>query len=202
MVSPTAMAKTSIAGSGLGTGLSVASALMGGSSSSKQYAYQAGIAQMNKKIALQNADYAREAGEGEAQAFGTKAAYRQGEIRTTQAASGLNVNSGSNLEVQQSQAKVDAQDMSTIRDNAARRAYGYETEAVNQEAKANAYKMAAKNAKTEGFLGAATSLVSGATSVASKWTQGQQLGLWGEGETSAQTLSDPWTGLREGKYGG
>lgn len=201
MVSPTTMAQMSLVGSGAGTGLSMASALLGGKSSSKTYMYQAGVAEVNKKIALQNADFARETGEKEAQSFGTKVAYRRGDIKVNQAASGLNVNSGSNLEVQRSQELTDATDMATIRDSAARRAYGFETEAASQDAQSKAYKSAAKNAKTSGFIGAMTSLVGGATSVADKWTQGKQLGLWG-GSEATQTLNDPWEGLRTGAYGG
>src|SRR5712691_9203333 len=76
------------------------------SAQANMYQYQAGVAQINKNIQLQNADYARKAGEVEAQESGMATRFRVGEIKTAQAGKGLDVDSGSAVEVRESQVEV------------------------------------------------------------------------------------------------
>src|ERR1700744_3774500 len=72
----------------------------------QSYNYQAGVAQINSKIDLQNADYARSQGETQAMQYGLKAGQTAANIKNQQAASGLDVNSGSAVAVQQSQRTI------------------------------------------------------------------------------------------------
>lgn len=167
-----------------------AGALQSGSAKAGMYTYQSGVAAANQKIALANADYVREAGEKEALSYGMKARFQQGKIVATQGASGLDVNSGSAQDVQAGQRTVTGMDLATIRENAARKAYGYDVEASKYGAESGAYTMAASDAKSAGRLGAITSLLSGVSSVASKWTQGQSVGLFGAGGAGG---GDPMT---------
>ena len=153
-------------------------------SQSQMYMYQAGIAQLNERIALQNRDYALAAGETEAGMYGMKARQQGGAIKAGQAASGLDVNSGSAVDVQRSQKQVADMDMAQIRNNAARAAYGYAVESKNQKAQGAMYTAASRNsteaaalAKQSGAIDAKASLVSGASSVASKWLQAGQMGI-------------------------
>lgn len=153
-----------------------------GESTASMYQYQAGVAQMNKKIALQNADYARVTGEVEAQGSGMKTRALVGEIKAHQGASNIDVNSGSGVAVRDSQLEVGYQNQSIIRSNAARKAYGYEVEAAQAESQSQIYTMAARGSKTGGYIGAISSLIGGAGSVADKWYQyGSKYGDSGAG---------------------
>jgi hypothetical protein len=166
---------TSIFGSLLGA----AGAQQQGKAQSAQYGYQAGMALINKQIAEQNANYAATTGEMTARDVGMKGAQQEGQIIASQASSGLDVNSGSAKQVQKSQSTISQLDMDTIRMNAAKTAYDYETQAQSRGASAQMDLMAGTDASKAAGLNVTSSLVGGASSVASKWLQGNQMGLWG-----------------------
>jgi hypothetical protein len=133
--------------------------------------YQAGLSQLRAKIDKQNADYAFAAGETEAQRFGMQARERMGAITAHQAASGIDLGSGSSVKVREGQQLVTDIDMAQIRNNAARKAYGFEVEATTDAAQAGLYSKAASDASMAGGIKALGSLVSGSASVADKWYQ-------------------------------
>jgi uncharacterized membrane protein YgcG len=164
-----------------GAGISAYGAVQSADAQSKQYQYKAGVATLNSQIALQNRDLALASGQTEEQQYGMQAAQRMGAIRAGAGASGIDVGSGSKAAVQSSQQYVTGIDQTTIYNNAARKAYGYEVESAEDIAEVGADTAAASNAKQAGDISAAASLVSGAGSVASKWTQGSSGGLFGGG---------------------
>lgn len=164
--------------------LSANAAASKGYATQRMYNYQAGIAKVNSLINQQNSDYASVTGEIKAAQYGMKAAQQQGLIRVNQAASGIDVNSGSAAEVQASQDKVNRMDMDQIRANAAKTAYDYRVAADNDLRQAGLYTLAGQNAAAAGEMDRTSSLISTATSVSSKWLQGSQMGLWGGGSTS------------------
>jgi Tfp pilus assembly protein FimV len=139
------------------------------------FGYQAGVANLNSQIALQNRDYALSTGETEAKRYGMQAAQRMGAIRAGIGASGIDIGSGSKADVQTSQQAVSRIDLDQIRNNAARKAYGFEVEATQDTAQANLYTKAASDAKSAGEIKALGSLISGAASVADKWYQGSSV---------------------------
>lgn len=132
----------------------------------------------NSQVAKRNAAYASEAGELQAGKYGLGAAARMGQIKASQASSGLDVNSGSALQVQKSQQLVTGIDLDQIRSNAAKTAYNYNVEAVQDKNQAQLYTMAGSNAAAAGQLGMETSLISGAGSVASKWLAASKGGMF------------------------
>lgn len=132
----------------------------------------------NSQVALQNAALAREQGEAQTMNYGLGASARMGQIKASQASSGLDINSGSALQVQKSQQLVSDIDMDRIRSNAAKTAYNFDVEAVQDRNQAQLYTMAGANAAQAGQISANASLISGAGSVASKWFQAQQSGLF------------------------
>jgi hypothetical protein len=168
--------------------------------------YQAGVAKMNQQIALQQADYARSVGEVEAEESGMKTRAEVGMTKATQAASGLNVNTGSAVDVRSSMVELGAFDQNTIRANAAKVAWGYDIEATQDEAQSSLYTMTAatqRMAATAATTGAQMtraalpleerayglagkagdistfgSIVNAGSSVASKWLAGSEKGLW------------------------
>lgn len=150
-----------------------------GQAKSNAATYQMQVAQNNKIIADRNAQYALATGETEAQIMGMKTRAQIGQTRATQAAHGLDVNSGSNLAVRESEASIGSFNEMMIRSNAKKTAYGFEVEGVNQLNQAAISKMAAENAETEGYIGAASSLLGGASSVSDKWMKFGQQGVPG-----------------------
>ena|SRR5882757_386847 len=178
MADPLTIAGIGMGASAAGSILGAFGAEQGGQAQSQMYQYQAAIAQMNSKIAKQNADYTRAVGEVQAQQSGMKTRAQVGQTVATQGASGLDVNKGSNVAVRQSETEIGQYEQTVIRSNAAKKAYGYEVEAASDTAQANLDTMAASQAEKAGDIGALSSLLGGASSVSSKWLQGRQIGLF------------------------
>jgi hypothetical protein len=169
----------------VGLGANVAGGILGalgaqgqGESQQQMYNYKAQVSKINADINRQNAAWARTKGEKEATQYGMKAAQQRGQIRAAQGASNLDVNSGSAKEVQRSQEKIKDIDMSTIRENAAKIAYDYETKAVMDENQAGLDTMAGSFAKKAGNMKALESIIGSVSTVSSKWSQGSSIGLW------------------------
>lgn len=174
----------------------------------KAYMYKAGIAEMNKKVKLQDADYARWAGETEAQQSGMKTRFNISTAKAKQAGSGLEVDFGSPSAVRDSILEIGQYDQSMIRTNAAKKAYGFQVEAATAEADKTLNEMAAEKsttaamfarqgageaadtAETAGHVGAMKSILGASSSVASKWIQGSSLGMTGGGTGHS---SNPWS---------
>lgn len=168
---------------GLGTSLiggltSAFGASQKGAADSAMYGYQASVARMNQQIAIQNAGYAQVAGGSASLQAGLKAGANKAAIRVAQSGSGINLNSGSAKQVQEDTTKLAVMDQNTIRTNYARRAYGYLSEGANKGAEAEGNMMAASNAEKAGDINAVSSILGGASSVSSKWLQGNQMGMW------------------------
>lgn len=160
-----------------------------GQAQAQAYQYQAGVAQMNQQISMQNANWASMAGEVTAQESGLKTRYEIGEEKSIQSGSGIRVDSGSATDVRVSQDEIGQQDQALIRSNAAHAAYGFQTEAAQEDAQANLDEMAASKSKTAGIIGGIGSILGGAASVSSKWLQGNQQGIFGGQPTAASSTS-------------
>jgi hypothetical protein len=130
----------------------------------------------NSQVAKQNEAFAREQGELSAGRYGIGASSRLGQIKASQASSGIDVNSGSALQIQKSQQMVTDIDLDQIRSNAAKTAYNFSVESVQDQNQAKLYTMAGSNAAAAGSINAQASLISGAGSVASKWLAANQVG--------------------------
>ena len=175
----------------IGMGASLAGGIMGAVGAEKtaaaqqqMYNYQAGIAQINSKIDLQNADYARNVGEIQATNYGIKAAQELGNIKTAQSASNIDVNSGSAVDVRTSQSKVAQMDLTQIRSNAAKTAYDFDVKSTMDLNQSTLDIMGGENAKQAGDINAMSSIIGSVGSVSSKWMQGNQAGMWGSGSGS------------------
>ena len=182
-----------LVGTGVGTYMSYEGAQAKGQADqaqalyqAQQKQYQAAIALMNKRIALQNADYDIAAGETKAQESGMQTRATLGEAKVTQAASGLDVNVGSAVDVRESIADIGAENTGIVRANAARAAYGERVNAANADAQSQLLTTAAsndviagQNARRAGDISATASLIGGATSVATKWSQASSAGVFG-----------------------
>lgn len=163
----------------LGTAMSAGAAASQAQSQTAMYNYQAGIALQNQQIQTQNEQYALNSGEANTAQSGMATRARVGGIVAAQAASGFQVGTGTNADVQQSQEAVGLTDQTTIRSNAAKAAYDYDIGAVQAGEQASAYSASAANASAAGNLNVDASIIGGVSSVSSKWLQGTQSGLFG-----------------------
>lgn len=133
--------------------------------------YQAAVAAQNAQIAKQNAEFERKSGEQQAQTEGLKDKAQIGGIIADEGASGLDITTGSKKGVIGSQQKLATYNEEIIRNNSARKAYDYETQAFNYEAQQGLFKLQASSARTGGMLSAFGSLLGTAGSVGQKWYQ-------------------------------
>lgn len=147
--------------------------------------YQSQVALNNQIVAQRNADYAIAAGQTRATANSMKTAQVLGQQKAQQAANGVDVNSGSPLDIRASTAELGQLDTLTILNEAANRAAGYKATAANFGAesdldliKASSYDTAAKYDKSSGEYAVAGSLISSASSFSDKWANYQQKGVF------------------------
>lgn len=160
----------------IGAATSALGTIVGGVAQANQANYQAQVADNNAKIAKQNATSAEEAGRVEAQAQSQKGAAIEGSIIASQAANGIDVNTGSAVDVQKSQRETDALDTANVMRNADLSAYGYRTQASNYQAQAGLDRSQASFAPISAAIGATGSFLGNASSIGSKWTGLQTTG--------------------------
>lgn len=182
MGSPSQIGGAGIGATAGGSILSAFGSIGSGIANKDMYDYQSSIANLNKQIDLQNAEFSRQTGEQQAFQYGLKASQQMGQIKVAQASSGFDVNSGSAVAVRASQGKLNQLDNDIIRSNAAKTAYGYTEQATVAGAQADLYSMAGRNSMAAGVIGAGSSILGGAGSVSSMWLQGQRVGLFGAGD--------------------
>lgn len=141
--------------------------------------YNAYIQKQNAAIATQNQNIASQSGEAQAGISEQKTRATSGAIQANQAASGVDVNSGSAVDARQSTAELGELDALTIRSNATREAYGYETQVVSDKANANLDEFEAKNDETAGYIQAAGTVLGSLDSAASNFAKFQMAGGFG-----------------------
>lgn len=156
----------------IGGVVSAIGAIQQGKAQADAARYQAQVARNNEIIANQQAARERQEGVIEAQTTDLKSAQLIGKQKAILGASGVDINTGSPLAVQESQAGLARLDALTIQANHERKAWGFDIEAANKKAQSQLYYMQAKNAEDAATLGAFSSILGGAGSVASKWNAG------------------------------
>ena len=171
----------------LGTLLGAKGEATSGQAQQEQLLFRAGLANINAKIAEQNANYAVDQGEMQAGKYGLEARARAGQIKAAQASSNLDVNTGSAKQVQESQHTVSQIDLNQIRTNANKVAWDYEAQANQFKAQSMMDTKAAGDVGKATGINIAQSFISGGASVASKWLAGRQQGLWGGDSSGGNT---------------
>lgn len=116
------------------------------------------LAEMQREDALNRGSLEEDRARGE-----TAQAIASG--RASAAAQGIDVNSGSAVAVRASQQLVGDIDATTIRNNAAREAWGYDVEAANQRMQGKLALLAGENEAAQDRLGSYSTLLSGAVGV-------------------------------------
>lgn len=147
-----------------------------GQAQKQQADYQAAVARNNEQIANNYAkmDMDKAAQDQQNQDMKTKAMV--GNQLSAQGASGLDVGSGSLVDVRTSSAELGKLDSLTAYNNGEKTAYGDKVKATNFAADAQLDKTKGENSMLAGYIGAGSSILGGASSVSSKWSTYSRLG--------------------------
>ena len=153
---------------GLNAGLSALSAQNQASAQKSAYNYNAQVAANNAIIASQQRSAALQKGQADAQQAELKQSQLAGQQRAAMAANGVDLNSGSAIDVQASTKYLGLQDVNTIQSNAARTAWGYDVQGMNDTATANLLKSQADNINPAGIgaMAAVSSILGSASQYA------------------------------------
>jgi hypothetical protein len=129
----------------LGVAASTGGAIAGADAAMRQGDYQKQIYDENARISQIQSDDALRRSEEMAGRVRANARKVQGSQRAAYAAQGIDVNSGSAIDVQDETMTMGEQDAMTVSNNAWREAWGYRVEAHNATMKGELAKAAAKN---------------------------------------------------------
>ena len=146
--------------------------------------YNAQVAANNAAIANQNATASLTAGASaqETQAVQTRA--QVGGEMAAQAASGLDVDSGTAVNVRSSAAELGQMSGMNISYNAARQALGYQATAGSEEAESQLDVMQGEQASTAGMFGMGSSILGGLSGAASEGLTFQRTGAFSSGSNT------------------
>ncbi len=185
-------ASLSLAAGVVGAGTSAIGTITSGQASASNARYQSQVAANNAIIAEQNANYAAAAGAQRAGTASMRNAARVGAIKAGQAASGIDVNSGSAVDVQRSERESGQLSALTEENNALLQAYGYRAAAVSDTAQSKLLQQEARQATTGSVLAAGGGLLGNASALGYRWNSGTNSGntgntWWGEPITDVQS---------------
>lgn len=136
----------------VGAGLAVVGGVQQARAAKAAGEYAAEVDEQNAKIGRQQADQARQIGNMEEERQMRRVRAAVASQRAAQAANGLDVNSGTALDLQAETAGFGAADALNIRANALRQAWGFEVGAVNDINSASAARAGGRNAATGTLL--------------------------------------------------
>jgi hypothetical protein len=168
MCEPTTIAIASLALTAVGTGASFLGQMNQQAAAGAQQSYLAQQARQRQMIADQQANDAKQRGEVNVQRQRDITAQRIGTQRAALAAQGTDLE-GSPTDILGDTARSGEFDALTLRNNAAREAYGYQVQGAGFGADA-----AMRESFQPSYLGAGASLLTGASSLADKWTKFKQ----------------------------
>jgi len=171
-----------------GTAVSAVTGAVGAISSagaqSAQANYQAQVARNNQQIAAQNAAYVAQQGAVRAQTEDMRNRQILGAIGAAQAASGVDIGTGTPVQVRRGAEQVGRFNTESIYQQDLLRSIGYTEQSQAYGAQAAADAAAARSARTAGYIGAGSSLLGGASSFAAKWARFQDIGAFDTGSSS------------------
>lgn len=140
---------------------------------------EATISGINSKIASLQSSETLESGDLSASREELKSKQVQGSILASQGASGVDVGSGSSALVRNAAGAVGIQDALTIRNNAQRQAFGFQTQALEESAKGEFAQLTAKAQSDQDILNGGLEAIRGPLGIAAnalKWQRYEQGG--------------------------
>jgi hypothetical protein len=144
-----------------------------GQAQSAAAAYQAQVAQNNANIARQNASMESQAGEIAVTNQGLKTRATVGKEKAYAGTSGVTTGAGSEEAVQGGTRMMGMLDALTTRSNAVKKAWASEVQATSDEAQSKLYDFQSETSAIGGDIGAAGSLLSGASTVGGNFIKWQ-----------------------------
>lgn len=181
------MGAVAMAAQGAGQLLSGIGGLQTANSNAESAHYSAMQSWANAKIAAKNAEIAGQAGAEQAAMESQKGRAVFGSIKTNQAASGIDVNTGSAAATQVSAQEISKLDAMTIRSNAAKEAYGYKVQESEFNQQGDMYRQEAKNDRLAGVIGLAGTFLGSAASDITGYEKYLQQGGLGGGDDGSST---------------
>src|SRR6202021_3155278 len=154
-----------------GAGISAYGTAEAGQAQANAANYNAGVAANNGAIGNNSTAYSVAAGQEATSTQSRKNAAVSGKIKATQAASGVDVNTGSAVDVQKSQRETGELDSETVLNNSELQAYGYRSQATGFQATSQLETEEAEQAPIGADLSAAGGLLGSASSLGLKWSQ-------------------------------
>lgn len=166
----------SLGATALSGAVGAAGAIKQGNAEASAAKYNAGVAETNAAQATQNALLASQAGSEQGFISSQRTRSEVGSILANQGASGVDVNSGSALDVRSSARELGELDALTVRSNATRQAYGYQTTATSEEGQAKLDKADATSDLTAGYINSGSTLLGSAGTAATNFAKYQLAG--------------------------
>ena len=163
------MAAIGLGMSAVGTVAQMYGQYQAGQAGAQAARYQAAVARNNAIVSGYNAQQALDQGDAAVTQSQMKTRSLIGAQRAALAANGVDVNSGSALDVQSDSAMLGQLDALTLRYNAQTKANAYLSQAGQYIAQGGLFDQQAGSALDASLIGMGTSLLSGASSVGDKW---------------------------------
>lgn len=186
-----------IVGTIASTTMGVVSSVQSANAQKAQYNYQAQVAKKNAEIAQNNADQKRQEGIEEARQQRIKTLQAVGSQQAAMAANGIDVSSGTALDVIEDTAASGELDALTTRYNYETQALAYEQQANNFNNQASLDTFAGQNAYKSGMINAVGTGFKGlgdTASVASKWySNNSSTNIKTKNKVSGGIIGDPIT---------
>ncbi|CCG40162.1 virion core protein, T7 gp14 family [Magnetospirillum molischianum] len=196
-ITASAVAIGALALSAIGTGMSVYGQIQQGEQQKKMADYQAAVGEQNAKISDRAAQDAEERGRVAEQQQRLKTSQTIGTQRSALASSGVQVDSGSALDVVSDSSMLGEMDALTVRQNAEREAYQYKVQAYSSRTQSGMSTLAGKNAASNAAWGAGSTLIGGLGSVAMTGAKLNSLGAFGSGTTTFSGSNKVSSGLTD-----
>ena len=187
------IASTMYAGMGISAIGAITNAISQSSAEKAQGAYESSIAGANAEIAGVQERQALETGDIQASRENLKTQQTVGAERAAQGASGVDVASGSSALVRTGTEGIGAQDELTIRNNAARQAWGYQTQAIQDTYQGKFAQLTATAQSTQSLLTGGLTAVSGPLAIESNYLRfARYMGVGGSDQVNSQNVPAPY----------
>lgn len=152
-----------------------------GQSANKQAQYSATISRRNAVMAERAAVDALDKGTRDEASIRMQYKQLKGRQRAAFAANGVVVDQGSALDIVMDTVALGEYDAITTRNNAAKEAFNLREQGDQFNSQAWMQTLAGRDAQTAGYIGAGSTLLSGASTVADKWYQYREISAKGTG---------------------
>lgn len=187
------IASTLYAGMGISAIGAITNAISQSSAEKAQGAYESSIADTNAEIAGVQERQTLEKGDIDASREDLKNQQVVGAERAAQGASGVDVASGSSALVRAGTAGIGAVDELQIRNNAARQAWGYQTQALQDTYQGKFAQLTSSAQSTQSLLSGGLAAVSGPLAIESNYLRfARYMGVGGSQEVNSGNAGKPY----------